>query len=1226
MLDPLSFIKRHLPSFLFFCAMLGASVSQAGTALNFNGSNQYVTMGSATSTLGASNLTIECWFMRTGAGVTTSTGTGGVTAVPLVTKGRGEADGDNRDCNYFLGITTGGLLVADFETYPATGLSSGQNYPVTGTNTPIQNNAWYHAAATYDVVTHTWKLYLNGTQVGTSTPPAGAQPRFDSIQHFGIATALTSTGAAAGFFQGVVDEVRVWNVARTQAEIAAGMLTEVPSSSSGLIGRYTLNDGSGTSTVSAVAGAPTGALMPVATPPNWVAGHQFSSNLAPVVTLTSPASGASTGVPGTFILAATASDSDGTITQVEFLRDGSVIGFAVTAPYTVTDSNVPAGLHSYAARATDNGNATTTTVAVTVSVLSDPAKAALLFDGINDYVTMGMAPELNAGGPPSNGLTLECWFRKEGAGVTSTSGSGGVVGVPLFGKGRGESDGSNVDCNYFFGINASGQLVADFEAYPASGITSGQNYPVTASNTPIVNGVWHHAAATYDGSIATWKLYLDGNEVGSATAPSGALPRYDNIQHFAIGAALNSTGVPEGAFAGRIDEVRVWNYARSAAEIFAAKDVEIAGAAGLVGRFGLNEGMGTTVANSTGMVTGTLTNGPLWVDGATFALPNATPNVTLDVPVNGASSVYPAPVHFSATASDPDGSIAKVEFSVNGTKVGEAASAPFSFSWTPPATGVYTITARAVDNLGAATSSAGSTVTISPNPNQPPAVTLNGPVDNATVFGTTATLDIKITDPEHDSTIVSFFGREAVPAPGPDFSLIVIPDSQYYSQNSGGTRAALFNAQTQWVVDNRGVKNIAFVSHVGDITENGENGGNPSEWINADAAMSILENPATTGLPFGIPYGVQPGNHDLYPGDESATGAFYNQYFGVSRFAGRNYYGGHYGSDNKNNYQLFSASGLDFIVINLAYRSVADPAILDWADALLKANPTRRAIINSHWVINTGNPATFGGQGQAIYDRLKNNSNLFLMLCGHVAGEGRRADTYQGRTVYSILSDYQGTANGGNGFMRIITFSPASNSIHVESFSPALDRAVNASDSIPAWTGPYDLSYNMQSPVTGWAPLGTVSVPAAGTQALFSWSGLTAETPFEWYASVFDGINTATTSTHQFSTSGTPVDISSRVSVATSSFVYNRTSKTYSGAMIVTNTSQTALSGPFDLWLNNVTAGVTLVNGNGTFNGFPFIESATPASLNPGDSFTVPLKFSNPASSKINFTPVTFQK
>ncbi|KAF0219889.1 MAG: HYR domain-containing [Geobacteraceae bacterium] len=112
----------------------------------------------------------------------------------------------------------------------------------------------------------------------------------------------------------------------------------------------------------------------------------------------------------------------------------------------------------------------------------------------------------------------------------------------------------------------------------------------------------------------------------------------------------------------------------------------------------------------------------------------------------------------------------------------------------------------------------------------------------------------------------------------------------------------------------------------------------------------------------------------------------------------------------------------------------------------------------------------------------------------------------------------------------------------------------------------------------------------------------------------------------QMSTDILESDISSLVSITTSSFVYNRATKLYTGNLTVTNSGQTALSGPFALWLNNLTGGVTLVNGNGTFNGYPHIDPTAPTNLNPGESFSVPLQFSNPANAKISFSPVTFRK
>jgi hypothetical protein len=113
----------------------------------------------------------------------------------------------------------------------------------------IQNDTWYHAAVTFDG--RYWTFYLNGVQDGTPVDTAANRyPRWDSTQHAGLATAMTSNGTAAGYFAGVIDEVRIWNVVRSQAEIRAAMYNEL-TSGTGLIGRWGLNENTGT-TVRAV--------------------------------------------------------------------------------------------------------------------------------------------------------------------------------------------------------------------------------------------------------------------------------------------------------------------------------------------------------------------------------------------------------------------------------------------------------------------------------------------------------------------------------------------------------------------------------------------------------------------------------------------------------------------------------------------------------------------------------------------------------------------------------------------------------------------------------------------------------------------------------------------------------------------------------------------------------------------------------------------------------------
>ena len=210
-------------------------------SLQFDGTNDYVTFGQAPS-LGLSTFSLEVWFKWTGGGTTTSSGTGGLlTVIPLISKGRGEAEGSNVDMNYLLGIQ-GGKLAADFEEGPGGPGPLGQNHPIIG-NTTITTNVWHHAAATYDG--RTWNLYLDGLLDATLDLGSNIPPRSDSIQHAGLATAMTSTGAAAGYFQGILDEARIWNFARTQADIQADMNKEVLTAN-GLVGRWGMNENTGT--------------------------------------------------------------------------------------------------------------------------------------------------------------------------------------------------------------------------------------------------------------------------------------------------------------------------------------------------------------------------------------------------------------------------------------------------------------------------------------------------------------------------------------------------------------------------------------------------------------------------------------------------------------------------------------------------------------------------------------------------------------------------------------------------------------------------------------------------------------------------------------------------------------------------------------------------------------------------------------------------------------------
>jgi CubicO group peptidase (beta-lactamase class C family) len=92
------------------------------------------------------------------------------------------------------------------------------------------------------------------------------------------------------------------------------------------------------------------------------------SNAPPTAQITIPQTGATFPAPGPVAIAATATDADGSVTQVEFLADGALIGTDTEAPYEISWANVAAGTHELTARSTDDAGSTTTSPPVTISV------------------------------------------------------------------------------------------------------------------------------------------------------------------------------------------------------------------------------------------------------------------------------------------------------------------------------------------------------------------------------------------------------------------------------------------------------------------------------------------------------------------------------------------------------------------------------------------------------------------------------------------------------------------------------------------------------------------------------------------------------------------------------------------------------------------------------------------------------------------------------------------
>ena len=110
---------------------------------------------------------------------------------------------------------------------------------------------------------------------------------------------------------------------------------------------------------------------------SWSPGGTYSyqrstpatGNTPPAVSLTSPFDGEVFAAPASITLQASAADSDGTVTNVQFLNGSTVLTNLANAPFVTVASNLPAGTCAFSVIASDDGGATATN-SVTVSVVT----------------------------------------------------------------------------------------------------------------------------------------------------------------------------------------------------------------------------------------------------------------------------------------------------------------------------------------------------------------------------------------------------------------------------------------------------------------------------------------------------------------------------------------------------------------------------------------------------------------------------------------------------------------------------------------------------------------------------------------------------------------------------------------------------------------------------------------------------------------------------------------
>jgi hypothetical protein len=363
-------------------------------------------------------------------------------------------------------------------------------------------------------------------------------------------------------------------------------------------------------------------------------------------------------------------------TSYTYQGGSSVVTPTANTTYTVVGS-------------TDGCISNVVTSSVTVNVCTPGA--ALNFDGTDDRVNLGNGITTSLSGGTK--VSVEAWVKP-----TSLSGLGCIVGNYSTGS-------SNLQ------ILLRRQGTLNYEFWVGNGTSW---YQTTSAVTPTLN-VWQHVAATWNGTVAS--IYVNGVLSGTTTPALTTLGNAGSNSVWIGGNTINEN------FTGNIDEVRVWNVARTQCEINTYKNCEIpTTASGLLANYHFNQGFDglsnasvTTLTDAAAANTGTLTN---------FGLIGSTSNW---VAPGGVTSGSVTPANLAITV----GSTVTNSVICSGNSTTLSGTGANAYVWTglvtnavaftPTVTNTYTVTGT--NTLTGCTNTAVASVTVNALPSVTSSVT-----------------------------------------------------------------------------------------------------------------------------------------------------------------------------------------------------------------------------------------------------------------------------------------------------------------------------------------------------------------------------------------------------------------------------------------------------------------------------------------------------------------------
>jgi len=604
--DP-GFRSNYLVSSSFsaqFSTLSGIVPQESGSYLLFNGISSFVNVGQSSILEPANEITLEAWVYPT-AQTAYAQIVGNMW--DFATEGGGYSLALDGTSGIFFNIKTSSEIG---NTFP--NLSSGVN--------TLPLNQWSHVAASYDGTSR--KIYINGIEIVSSNSISGniIYPVSNAVR-----IGKYQDDNEDYFYEGGIEEVRIWKYARTQEQIRSDMHLSVASISDSMIGYWAINEATGTSTSDPIYGN-NGTLsgFNFDASDGWRTNDSLLMNPGNATEFQSISTGTHAG-NNLSLNFTEPTDSPVDVMFYNFNADPELIqeanynymsafwminpmqspgSFESSITFTIPDSLSNAGaatadqyklytrsvnsLSAWTLLSTSASSVSGSTV--TFSEITEfgqfalarslevnfqlDAGNALKFDGIDDYVTVPHNNLFN-----SDKITIELWLKWEASTNDAVqfliSKDLGVMEIHLGGSGFVRF----IPTTYVY-------LDAPSESIPLN--------------------EWVHLTCLYDPGNSFGQIYINGQAV--STTNNGANPKSTPLVNTTTVLDIGRRRAEEYYYKGEIDELRIWNTIRTAQEI--QTDMQRATPDGfydsIVGYWQFNEANGTALEDYSNGLNGEL--------------------------------------------------------------------------------------------------------------------------------------------------------------------------------------------------------------------------------------------------------------------------------------------------------------------------------------------------------------------------------------------------------------------------------------------------------------------------------------------------------------------------------------------------------------------------------------------------------------------------------------------